>query len=110
VNTYFQEISKLEKEETYWKEFLQNQLLQEAVFLASPVLYDEMGKFLSGCLVKEKDTEKLKNAVLRYFSRMCSRCTPFGLFAGFSMRKFEEIEGRKQKTEKIRRLGDMMIQ
>ncbi|MDR2971463.1 MAG: lantibiotic dehydratase family protein [Bacteroidales bacterium] len=88
VNTFFQEIEKLEKEEIYWKHFLQNPLLQEAIFLASPVLYDEMGKYLSGYLTKEKDIEKLKCAVLRYFSRMTSRCTPFGLFAGFSMGRF----------------------
>jgi len=91
VNVFFQEMEKLEKEEEYWKRFLQNPLMQEAFFLASPVLYDEIGKFLSGYLTKEKDIEKMKNAVLRYFSRMCSRCTPFGLFAGFSMGKFNDV-------------------
>lgn len=87
MNMFFQEMGKLEKDETYWKQFLQDSLLQEAIFLASPVLYDEVGKFLSGYLTKEKDVEKLKCAVLRYFSRMTSRCTPFGLFAGFSLGK-----------------------
>jgi len=103
VSAFFQEMEKLEKEETYWKPFLQDPLLQEAIFLASPVLYDEIGKYLSGYLTKEKDIEKLKNAVLRYFSRMTSRCTPFGLFAGFSLGKLNDemidAEGRKQKTE-----------
>jgi hypothetical protein len=100
VNTFFQEMEKLEKEENYWKQFLQTPLLQEAIFLASPVLYDEINKFLNGHLVKEKDIEKMKNAVLRYFSRMCSRCTPFGLFAGFSMGRFgEKGEGRKEQGE-----------
>ena len=99
VNTFFQEISKLEKEESYWKQFLQNPLLQEAIFLASPVLYDEIKKYLSGYLTKEKDIEKLKCAVLRYFSRMCSRCTPFGLFAGFSMGKFEVYFNHKEHKE-----------
>jgi len=90
VNAFFQEIEKLEKDNTYWQQFLQNSLLREAIFLASPVLYDEIGKFLSGYLTKEKDVEKMKNAVLRYFSRMCSRCTPFGLFAGFSLGRFDD--------------------
>lgn len=89
INIFFQEIEKLEKEDNYWKLFLQNSLLQEAIFLASPVLYEEIGKFLSDYLTKEKDIEKLKCAILRYFSRMCARCTPFGLFAGFSMGRFE---------------------
>ena len=88
VNTFFTEIAKLESEESYWKQFLQDSLIREAIFLASPVLHDEIDKFLSGYLTKEKDIVKLKCAVLRYFSRMSSRCTPFGLFAGFSLGKF----------------------
>ncbi|MCL2289184.1 MAG: lantibiotic dehydratase family protein [Bacteroidetes bacterium] len=98
VNAFFQEMSKLEKEEIYWKQFLQDTLLQEAIFLASPVLDDEIGKYLSGYLTKEKDIEKLKCAVLRYFSRMTSRCTPFGLFAGFSLGEFcDDYDGRGAK-------------
>ena len=100
INTFFQEMAKLEKKENYWKEFLQKPLLQEAIFLASPVLYDEIDKYLSGYLTKEKDIEKMKNAVLRYFSRMCSRCTPFGLFAGFSVGRFEEKSSRAEEQEK----------
>jgi len=99
VSAFFVEMERLEKEESYWKLFLQNPLLQEAIFLASPVLYEEMGKFLSGYLTKEKEVEKLKNAVLRYFSRMCSRCTPFGLFAGFSMGKFQDFFNHKEHKE-----------
>jgi len=100
VNSFFQEISKLEKDESYWKQFLQNPLLQEAIFLASPVLLDEIGKFLSGNLTKEKEIEKLKNAIFRYFSRMTSRCTPFGLFAGVSIGKFDDemTKAEEQKT------------
>jgi hypothetical protein len=51
---FFQEISTLEKEETYWKQFLQSPLLQEAVFLASPILYDEIEKYLNNYLPKRK--------------------------------------------------------
>ena len=97
VNVFFQEMEKLEKNEGYWKQFLQNTLIQEAIFLASPVLHDEIEKFIFGYLTKEKDIEKLKCAVLRYFSRMTSRCTPFGLFAGFSLGKFEEAESTKAR-------------
>jgi len=107
LNTFFQEMKKLERDETYWKQFLQDPVFQEAIFLASPVLNDEIGKYLSGYLAKEKDVEKLKNAVLRYFSRMCSRCTPFGLFAGFSLGRFEDevidAEGSSSATLSNRR-------
>ena len=97
VNIFFTEMSKFENEESYWEYFLQDSLIREAIFLASPVLYDEIDKFLSGYLTKEKDIEKLKCAVLRYFSRMTSRCTPFGLFAGFSLGKFSDAESTKTR-------------
>ncbi|MCL2434809.1 MAG: lantibiotic dehydratase family protein [Lentimicrobiaceae bacterium] len=101
VNAFFLEMEKLEQDEGWWKWFLENPLLQEAIFLASPVLYEEIGKFLSGYLTKEKDIEKFKHAVLRYFSRMTSRCTPFGLFAGVSVGEFEGNEARKGAKAQI---------
>ncbi|MDR0364072.1 MAG: lantibiotic dehydratase family protein [Bacteroidales bacterium] len=88
----FQEnIKRLEQNEDYWNEFLQNLCLQEAIFLGSPILYEEIQKYLSGKLSVEKEIEKMKMAVLRYYTRMSTRCTPFGLFAGFSMGQFDEI-------------------
>src|SRR5580692_11527283 len=54
----------------------------EAIYLASPTLYNECVKWRSGLLVNEKDVTKLTRAVTKYFLRMSSRCTPFGLFSG----------------------------
>jgi hypothetical protein len=65
--------------------------LQEAIFLATPVLHAEIQKFLSGTLTAPKEVNKLKLAVLRYYTRMSTRCTPFGLFAGFSMGQVGEM-------------------
>ncbi|MCL2042327.1 MAG: lantibiotic dehydratase family protein [Bacteroidales bacterium] len=83
-------LSRLEADESHWQEFLKDPSLQEAIFLGSPVLYDEIQKFLSGALVVPKEVNKLKMSVLRYYTRMSTRCTPFGLFAGFSLGQLEE--------------------
>ena len=80
-------LSRLDEDESYWQEFLQNPSLQEAIFLATPVLYDEIQKFLAGTLTVPKEVNKLKMSVMRYYTRMSTRCTPFGLFAGFSLGK-----------------------
>ena len=83
-------LTRLETDESHWQQFLQDSSLQEAIFLGSPVLYDEIQKFLNGALVVPKEVNKLKMSVLRYYTRMSTRCTPFGLFAGFSLGQLGE--------------------
>jgi len=58
---------------------LSNPLIRESIFLASPVLFIELNKKET---VSAKDRERIEYALERYFSRMTTRCTPFGLFAG----------------------------
>ncbi|MFN8346645.1 MAG: lantibiotic dehydratase [Spirosomataceae bacterium] len=55
----------------------------EALYIASPALYEEAVKLN---LTQEPD-EKAKRIVyslIKYLSRYATRCTPFGLFGGFS--------------------------
>jgi len=84
---YLNNINKLNDDKQYWTEFLSKKVLQESIYLASPILYDEIKKYLNQEIKKEKDIIKLKNSVLRYYTRMSTRCTPFGLFAGVSLGK-----------------------
>ena len=76
------------KEDTFRTKIL-NPQVQEAIYLASPVLYTELLKLAK---VIENEKERIESAVFRYISRMSSRCTPFGLFAGCSV---GEITGNK---------------
>ena len=57
----------------------QSKEFREALFLASPELYEGNSS---------SDTKKIKKfelSLLKYFQRARSRCTPFGLFAGCSL-------------------------
>ncbi|ANF50069.1 hypothetical protein A0O34_05895 [Chryseobacterium glaciei] len=64
---------------------------QEAVYLASPDLYNELRKWFSREKeYSEKEQYRLKKTLLKYFSRISSRCTPFGLFAGVSLGTFNK--------------------
>jgi lantibiotic biosynthesis protein len=62
----------------------QSGLLQKALFLASPVLWEENQKWQRD-EIAESDVMHLAQALWRYLLRMSSRCTPFGLFAGVTM-------------------------
>lgn len=64
--------------------------VMEALYLASPVFYKEVQKWLSGEIHNSKECDKIKQGLLRYFSRMCTRCTPFGMFAGISIGNVDE--------------------
>lgn len=62
----------------------------EAIYLASPVLHDECIKWRNGQITAAKDIHKLTRSILKYYTRMCSRCTPFGLFSGHTLVEWNE--------------------
>jgi lantibiotic biosynthesis protein len=58
---------------------------REAIYLASPVLHAECEKWRNGELTDDRKVARLRLALARYCTRITSRCTPFGLFAGCSL-------------------------
>ena len=62
-----------------------NPHVQEAIYVASPVLFAELQKYIAGNIRSIDEKQRIEAAIYRYISRMSSRCTPFGLFAGCSM-------------------------
>jgi thiopeptide-type bacteriocin biosynthesis protein len=57
-------------------------LLLEALLTASPGLYDSFQAMKEG--QKKNGREKLLMSLYKYLVRMCSRATPYGLFAGIA--------------------------
>lgn len=74
-----------ETSEETLKKICQQKEVQEAIFLASPVLYDIIKKWLADELNDKKEIKNLHQSLYKYFARMSGRCTPFGLFAGNSV-------------------------
>ncbi len=63
-------------------ELLNDKLFQEAIYLASSDFYKESKWSSQEKILGTKDALKLRISLLKYFTRMAIRCTPFGLFAG----------------------------
>lgn len=96
------------------KEIYKNEEIQEAIYIASPELYFLLKKWLN----KENDfsvaeQQKMLETFLKYFTRMCSRCTPFGLFAGIGLCQWDTRTSLKiddyKKNKKVVRFDMMLI-
>jgi lantibiotic biosynthesis protein len=90
--------------EEFLLQFLDNPAFAEAVYLASPILFQEAMNWKEGKLVDFKKTRKVQFSLGKYYTRMSSRCTPFGLFAGVGVvvwgeeTSFEIAENTKRNT------------
>ena len=74
--------------ESLLRQHYEDPLAQEAIFAASPTLYERFSRWLAGETLPEHN--KLVTTLHKYFVRMCSRPTPYGLFAGCMMGRFGE--------------------
>ncbi|WP_035653004.1 lantibiotic dehydratase family protein [Flavobacterium sp. ASV13] len=90
ISDLFAFYNDIEENESAFKKKFNNTLIQEALFISSPSLYFTLKQWLDGELVDPKKIEKLKNSLTKYLTRMSSRCTPFGLYAGYSIGSFAE--------------------
>ncbi len=63
------------------KEIANKKEFQEAIYIASPVLFNEMQTWLKGEIKEPKEVKKIIYSLHKYYSRISSRCTPYGLFA-----------------------------
>lgn len=79
---------------TYTPEEMQRLLedpgIEEAFHMASPNLLDEYKRFKTGAISDPQEIEKLWIALHNYFTRMSTRATPFGLFAGTTIGSWAE--------------------
>ena len=67
------------------KKYLLQPSFEEALYLASPTLYQESRKWLAGQLKSKAEVAKLASSLAKYLNRSRSRCTPFGRFASSSV-------------------------
>ncbi|MDR6562160.1 MULTISPECIES: lantibiotic dehydratase [unclassified Arcicella] len=64
------------------RELFSEAILQEAIYIASPDFYAEFKKWFDGVNQNPSDVRKILLSLYKYYVRMSTRCTPYGLFAG----------------------------
>lgn len=100
----FQEqLSRNEIPDSELKEICGNLVFLEALYLASPHLHDEACKWIrSEKNFSSKEFQKLKQTLLKYYSRISCRCTPFGLFSKVGLGAFDKLRMAIPGSEKVR--------
>ncbi len=79
----------LNAEEELSKWFM-DERIGETIYVGSPDLYKELQKLINGEIKEEDKKCKIEISLVKYISRMSTRCTPFGLFATCSVGKIDE--------------------
>ncbi len=105
-SNYLKLIGKSEILEEDFKQILINPVFREALFLASPELLTQVKKWEVGELKNAQKIERLQITILKYYTRISTRCTPFGLFASCGIGSFnretnikiEDVENYKRIT------------
>lgn len=86
---YVKTLLNISLDNTRFEEILKNPVFKEAVYLASPDLYFQMIKMENEEIRELKKIKRIQLSILKYFTRISTRCTPFGLFASCSMGEFD---------------------
>jgi thiopeptide-type bacteriocin biosynthesis protein len=70
------------------REFYLQPLVQEALYVGSPDLHEQLLLWIENKIDKPDKKEKLELSLVKYMIRMCTRCTPYGLFASCTAGNF----------------------
>lgn len=62
-------------------QLVHDHLFLSALYIASPILYEEAIRYRNGKIHSAKEKRKIEESITKYYLRMSSRCTPFGLFS-----------------------------
>lgn len=76
---------------THFRKYLDVEDFKLSLYLASPDLYNEAIKWSQRRGEMTSDDDKLILSLTKYWNRMCTRCTPFGNFAGIFRARTSDV-------------------
>lgn len=95
-----EDYEKLDKADNLYESIIEifesNSYIREAILISSKSLYESL-KYKNG------DKDKIINSFLKYYIRMTTRTTPFGLLCGVTIGSFGETDTIKLEAEKFKK-------
>jgi len=74
------------------KKYFNETIFLNALYLASRTFYFTAINWLENNEIIFDSSDRILQSLYKYYSRMCTRCTPYGLFAGFASGKIQRGE------------------
>lgn len=71
-------------------EIYKNPLVRNALYIASRDLYKELLNLETGQITEPAKKDKILISLYKYYTRMSTRCTPFGFFSGLNIGEFAD--------------------
>lgn len=88
LRTPLLKINKLINSESELLEAYKLPLIRQALYVASKDLYEQLEHIESNEVLDNKKRTKTIISLYKYYTRMCTRSTPFGLFSGINLGNF----------------------
>lgn len=111
----YNDIPKKEEEVIIFIQNLFNDpLFKEGIYLASPELYYEWKKLVSGNDYPLHKKRHLSKSILKYYIRSITNCVPFGLFASYTILNRSELNrseanSQTRSSKRYTRFSDVNI-
>ncbi len=88
-------------DELSFNSFITSSIFKEAIYLASPEFFTIFERYINNDIKDSKKKQRIRNSILKYITRTCSRCTPFGLFTNCSVGSFSDKTEIQFETSKM---------
>lgn len=95
----FDENHKLKDIEILSNEFLNNEVFMEGIYWSSIQFYNTLQKLERNEISDYKKVRNIKQSLLKYIIRSCTRTTPFGIFAGVTT--LSDKDNKKKRLIRI---------
>ena len=88
------------------KELFNDEVFKESIFLASPDLFYEWSRMVCENDFPEAKQDKIISSIIKYYIRSATRCTPFGLFSGYS----EILHKQENESSSLKRFSGIDLE